>query len=79
MFHFKKSTIRLFACLEVGFVFSISLIFINYRAATAPTNTAYELTRKISFIVVRIDLLRYYAKKLWRTNFEFEKPLCSCL
>ena len=66
-----------FACLELGF-FSISLIFIKYRAATAPTNTDYELTRKISFIVLRIDLLRYYAKKFWRTNFEFEKPLVSC-
>ena len=53
-------------------------LFIKYRGATAPTNTDYELTRQISFIVLRIDLLRYYAKKLWRTNFEFAKPLFSC-
>ena len=58
-----------FACLEVE-LFSISLFFIKYRAATAPTNTDSELTRQISFIVLRIDLLRYCAKKFWRTNFE---------
>ena len=69
-----SQTIVFVACLEVGF-FSVSLVFTKYRAATAPTNTDYELTRQIGFIVVRIDLLRYYAKKLWRTNFEFEKPL----
>ena len=64
-----------FACLEVD-IFSISLFVIKYRAATAPTNTDYELTRKIVFIVSRIDLLRYCAKKFWRTNFELNTRLC---